>query len=85
MIGALVAFAGTAIGPGIIVWLVLTLLRARTPLMAVLATHYPFYLLCAGLVFRLLHQSHLRCAGAVTLAMIATGVIWLHLRRLPSL
>ena len=81
MVGALVAFAGTAIGPGILVWLVLTLLRARTPLIAVLATHYTIYLLCASLVFRLLHQSHLRCAAAVTLAMIATGVIWLHLRR----
>src|SRR5262249_2316338 len=81
MVGALVAFAGTAIGPGIIVWLAMTLLRARTPLIAVLATHYTIYLLCAGLVFRFLHQPHLRCAGAVTLAMIATGVILLHLRR----
>src|SRR5262245_16338362 len=81
MVGALAAFAGTAIGPGIIVWLVLTLLRARTPLIAVLATHYTIYLLCAGFVFRFLYQPYLRCADAVTLAMIATGVIWLHIRR----
>jgi hypothetical protein len=80
MVGALVAFAGTAIAPGIMAWLLLMLLRVRTPLIAVLATHYTIYLLCAGLVFRFLHQSHLRCAAAVTLAMIATGVIWLHLR-----
>src|SRR5262245_444873 len=80
MLGALAAFAGTAIGPGIIVWLVLTLLRARTPLIAVLATHYTIYLLCAALVFRFLHQPHLRCASAVMLAMITTGVVWLHLR-----
>jgi hypothetical protein len=81
MVGALVAFAGTAIAPGIIAWLLLTLLRVRAPLIAVLATHYAIYLLCAGLVFRLLHQPHLRCAGAVLLAMIVTVAIWLHLRR----
>src|SRR5262245_49482945 len=81
MAGALVTFAGTAIGPGLIVWLVLTLLRTRPPLIAVLATHYTIYLLCAALVFRFLHHPHLRCAGAVALAMIATGSIWLHLHR----
>src|SRR5260221_11167182 len=81
MVGALVAFAGTAIAPGIIAWLLLTLVRVRGPLIAVVAAHYTIYLLCASLVFRLLHQPHLRCAGAILLAMIVTVALWLHLRK----
>ena len=82
MVVALVVFVGTAIAPGIIAWLLLAGLWVRAPLIAVLATHYTIYLLCAGLVFRLLHQPDLRCAGAVLLAMIVTVAIWLHLRRI---
>lgn len=84
MVGALAAFAGTAIAPGIVSWLLLILLRARAPLIAVAATHYTIYLLCAGLMFRLLDQPYLRCAGAVLLAMLATMAIWASLRRVAA-
>src|SRR5262245_18057424 len=84
MAGALVTFTGTAIAPAIITWSLLQLLRVRASLIAVLATHYTLYLLSASLVFRVLHHPHLRCAGAVLLAMIATMAIWLPLRKVAG-
>jgi hypothetical protein len=84
MVGALVAFAGAAVVPGILCWLLLIFLQARAPLIAVAATHHTVYLLCAGLMFRLLDQPHLRCAAAVVLAMVATTAIWIMLRNVAG-
>src|SRR5262245_63342567 len=84
MAGALVTFTGTAIAPAILTWLLLQLLKVRAPLIAVLATHFTFYLLSASFVFRVLHQPHLRSAAAVLLAMIATLAVWPPLRKVAG-
>lgn len=80
MIGAFFTFGGATVVAPLVLWSILNGARIRTPVIAVTATQYLLYLLCAPIVFRFHLDAYAGFGVAIALSVAATAATWICLR-----